>query len=143
MSIFRHRCRYLAESVNSGLDLNEISLDLARSSGFHAALCRKIKNITESGGLQWISRSSLSENLWISPDFVDFMVGSGGSGFWGGNLPGDPKGSGPVGGNSPETIGLIGSGGGRSVSGRSGGLSGSPGCLNTPNLFYETCRAVW
>ena len=71
------------------------------------------------------------------------MVGLGGLDFWGVNPPADPKGSGPVGGNSPETVGLIGSGGGRSVSGRSGGLSRSLGCLNTPNLFYETCRVVW
>ena len=55
-----------------------------------------------------ISRSSLSENLWILPDFVDFMVGSSGSGFWGGNLLADPKGSGLVGGNVLETVRLIG-----------------------------------
>ena len=67
------------------------------------------------------------------PDFVGFMVGSGGSGFWGGNSLADPKGSGPVGGNLPETVGLIGSGGGRSISGESDGLSRSPGCLDTPN----------
>ena len=59
------------------------------------------------------------------------MVGSGGLDFWGVNPPADPKGSGPVGGNPPETVGLIGSGGGRSVSGESDELSGSLGCLDT------------
>ena len=110
--------------------------DLARSGGFHATLCQKIKNIAGSGGLQWISRSSLSENLWISSDFIDFMVGSGGSDFWGVNPPAHSKGSGLVGGNSLETIGLIGSGGGRSVLGESGGLSRSPGCLDTPDNWH-------
>ena len=71
---------------------------------------RKSKKIVGSGGLQWISRSSLSENLWISLDFVDFMIGSGGSGFWGGNLPADPKGSGSMGGDPPSTVGVVGSG---------------------------------
>ena len=73
----------------------------------------------------------------ISPDFVDFMVGSSGSGFWGGNPPANPKGSGPVGGDLSVTVELIGSGGGRLVSGRSDGLSGSPGCLDTPNIGYS------
>ena len=94
----------------------------------------KIKNIVGSGGFQWISRSSLSENLWISLDFVDFMIGSGGSGFWGGNLPANPKGSGPGGGDPLVTFRLIGSGGGQSVSGGSSGLSWSPGCVDTPNF---------
>ena len=74
----------------------------------------------------------MSENLWILPDFVDFMVGSSGSGFWGGNLLADPKGSGLVGGNVLETIRLIDSGGGWSISGESG-LTRSPSCLDTPN----------
>ena len=56
------------------------------------------------------------------PDVVDLMVGSGGSGFWGGNPPTNPKGSGSVRGNPPPTIGLVGSGGG--ISGGSGGLVG-------------------
>ena len=75
----------------------------------------------------------MSENLWILPDFVDFMVGLCGSGFWGGNLPADPNGSGLMGGDPPATIRLISSGGGQSVSGRSSGLSGSSGCVDTPN----------
>ena len=37
-------------------------------------------------------------------DFVDFMVGSGGLGFWGGNPPTDPKVSGFVGGNQQGSI---------------------------------------
>ena len=73
----------------------------------------KIKNIAGFGGLQWISRSSLFENLWISSNFVDFMVGSSGSGFWVGNLPADLKGSGLVGGDLPAIVRLIGLGGGR------------------------------
>ena len=40
-------------------------------------------------------------------DDVDVMVGSSGSGFWGGNPPTDPKGSGYVGGDLPPTIGLV------------------------------------
>ena len=94
------------------------------SGGFQVALCHKIKNIARSGRLQWISSRSLSENLWISPDFFDFMVGSSGLGFLGGNLPTDPKGSGSMGGNLLPTIGLVDSGGGGSVSSGSDGLSG-------------------
>ena len=40
------------------------------------------------------------------------MVESGGSGFWGGNPPADPKGSSFMGGDPPLTVGLVGSGGG-------------------------------
>ena len=58
------------------------------------------------------------------PDVVDLMVGSGGSGFWGGNPPIDLKGSGSVGGNPLPTVGLVGLGGGGSISGGSGWLSG-------------------
>ena len=58
----------------------------------------------------------------MSLDVVEVMVESGGSSFWGGNPPTDPKGSGSVGGDPPPTIGLVGSGDGRSVSGGSGGL---------------------
>ena len=58
----------------------------------------------------------------MSPDVVDLMVGSSGSGFWGGNPPTDPKGSGFVVGDPPPTVGLVSSGGGRSVSGGFGGL---------------------
>ena len=64
-------------------------------------------------------------------DFVDFMVGQGGSGFWGGNPPADPKGSSSMGGDPSMTVGLIGSGGGRSVSSGFGRLSGSPSCVDT------------
>ena len=63
------------------------------------------------------------------------MVGSGGSGFWGRIPLADPKGSSPVGGNPPATVGLISSGGGWSVSSESGGLSGSPSCVDTPNIY--------
>ena len=95
---FCHRCRYFAigadiwldrsrfgqylvGSIKSGLDLDEILSNLTRSGGFQVALRRKIKNISKFDGLQWISSSSLSENLWISSDFVDFMVKLGGSNF--------------------------------------------------------------
>ena len=57
-------------------------------------------------------------------DIVDVMVGSGGSGFGGGNPPTKPKGSCSVGGNPQPTVGLVGSGGGQSVSGGSSGLVG-------------------
>ena len=60
----------------------------------------------------------------MSPDVVDLMVGSGGSGFGGGNPPTDPKGSGSVGGDPQPTVELVGSGGVRSVSGGSGRLVG-------------------
>ena len=76
----------------------------------------------------------MSENLSISPDFVDFMVGSGGSGFWGGNPLANPKGSGSVGGDPPPTIELVGSGGGGSSSGGFGGLGGWTGSMDTPTL---------
>ena len=66
----------------------------------------------------------MSKNLSISSDFVAFMVKSGGLGFWGGNPPVDPKGSGSVGGNLPPTVGVVGSGGGGSGSGGSGEFSG-------------------
>ena len=66
----------------------------------------------------------MSENLSISPDFVAFMVGSGGLSFWGGNPPVDPKGSGSVGGDPPPTVGVVGSGGDGSGSSRSGKLRG-------------------
>ena len=64
------------------------------------------------------------ENLSISPDFVDFLVGSGGSGFWGGNPLADSNGLGSVGGDPSLTVGLVGSGGGGSGSGWSGEFSG-------------------
>ena len=107
--------QYLAGSVESGLDLDEISPDLARSGGFHVDRSQKSKNIA---GISHF----LSEILRMSPDVVDLVVGSGGSGFGGGNLPTDPKGLGFVGGDPQPTVGLVGSGGGRSVSGGSGGL---------------------
>ena len=80
--------------------------------------------MTRSRRIWWISSSSLSEKLSILPDFVAFMVGSGGSGFWGGNPPADRKGSGFVGGNPPLTVGVVDSGGGGSGLGGSGRLSG-------------------
>ena len=52
----------------------------------------------------------------MSPDFVDFMVRSGGSGFWKGNPPTEPKVSGSVGGDPLSTVKLVGSGGGGLVS---------------------------
>ena len=74
----------------------------------------------------------MSENLSISPDFVDFMVGSGGSGFWGGNPLADPKGSGSVGGDPSPIVGLVGSGGGGSGSG------GWTGSVDTPNYNVKS-----
>ena len=109
--------RYLVRSVESGLDLNEISPDLIRSGGFHVDLSRKSKNIA---GISHF----LSEILRMSPDVVDLVVRSSGSGFGGGNPPTEPKGLGSVGGDPQPTVGLVGSGGGRSVSGGSGGLVG-------------------
>ena len=114
---FLCRCRYLAGSVESGLDLDEISSDLVGSGGFHLNRSRKSKNIA---GISHF----LSEILRMSPDVVDLVVESGGSGFGGGNPPTEPKGSGSVGGDPQPTVGLVGSGGGRSVSGGSGGLVG-------------------
>ena len=109
--------RYLAGSVESGLDLDEISPDLTGSGGFHVDRSRKSKNIASISHF-------LSEILRMSPDVVDLVVGSGGSGFGGGNPPTEPKGSGSVGGDPQPTVGLVGSGGGGSVSGGSGGLVG-------------------
>ena len=109
--------RYLVGSVKSGLDLDEISLDLTGFGGFHVDRSRKSKNIAGISNF-------LSEILRMSPDVVDLVVGSGGSGFGGGNPPTEPKGSGSVGGDLQPTVGLVGSGGGRSVSGGSGGLVG-------------------
>ena len=77
-------CRYLVGSVESGLDLDEISSDLTGSGGFHVDLSRKSKNIA---GISHF----LSEILQMSPDVVDLVVGSGGSGFGGGNPPTEPK----------------------------------------------------
>ena len=60
----------------------------------------------------------------MSPNFVDFMVRSSGSGFWGGNLPTDPKVSSSVGGDPPPTIELVNSGGGGSILACLAGWSG-------------------
>ena len=109
--------RYLAGSVESRLDLDEISPDLAGSGGFHVDRSRKSKNIA---GISHF----LSEILRMSPDVVDLVVGSGGSGFGGGNPPTKPKGSCSVGGNPQPTVGLVGSGGGQSISGGSSRLVG-------------------
>ena len=106
--------RYLVGSVESELDLDEISPDLTGSGGFRVDLSRKSKNIT---GISHF----LSDILRMSPDAVDLVVGSDGSSFGGGNPPTEPKGSGSVGGDPQPTVGLVGSGGGRSVSGGSGG----------------------
>ena len=43
----------------------------------------------------------------MSLDFVDFMVGLGGSGFWGGNPPINPNVSGSVGSNPLPTVKLV------------------------------------
>ena len=109
--------RYLVGSVESGLDLDEISPDLTGSGGFHVDRSRKSKNIAGISNF-------VSEILRMSSDVVDLVVGSGGSGFGGGNPPTEPKGSGSVGGDPQPTVGLVGSGGGRSVSGGFGGLVG-------------------
>ena len=79
-------------SVESGLDLDEISPDLTGSGGFHVDRSRKSKNIADISNF-------LSEILRMSPDVVDLVVGSGGSGFGGGNPPTEPKGLGSVGGD--------------------------------------------
>ena len=49
----------------------------------------------------------------MSLDVVEVMIGSGGSGFCGENLPTDPKGSGFVGGDPSPTVRLVGSSDGR------------------------------
>ena len=74
----------------------------------------------------------LSENLQKLLDFVDFMVRSGGLGFWGGNPPIDSKVSGFVGGKSPLTVELASSGGGGSISSKSGRLVEFQCSVNTP-----------
>lgn len=87
--------------------------------------------------------SSLSKNLWISLDFVDFMVGLGGSGFWAGNSPADSKVSSFVGGNPPPTVGLNSSSGDGSVSGVFDSLSELLGCVDTPYVwapFYHLSK---
>ena len=66
--------RYLVESVESGLDLDEISPDLTGSGGFHVDLSWKSKNIAGISNF-------LLEILRMLPDVVDLVVGSGGSGF--------------------------------------------------------------
>ena len=109
--------RYLVGSVKSGLDVDEISSDLIGSDEFHVDLSRKSKNIA---GISHF----LLEILRMSPDVVDLVVGSGGSGFGGGNPPTKPKGSCSVGGNPKPTVGLVGSGGGQSISGGSSRLVG-------------------
>ena len=68
----------------------------------------------------------------MSLDFVDFMVGSGGSSFWGGNPLTDPKVSGSMVGDPPPTIRLVSSSGGGSVSGRFDELVGFPSSVCTP-----------
>ena len=67
----------------------------------------------------------------MSLDFVDFIVGSGGSSFWGGNPPTDLKVSGSVDGDLPPIVGLVGSGLCWSVLGRSDRLIGSLGPMDT------------
>ena len=109
--------RYLVGSVESGLDLNEISQDLTGSGRFHVDLSWKSKNIA---GISHF----LSGILQMSPDVVDLVVGSSGSGFGGGNPPTKSKGLGSVGGDLQPIVGLVGLGGGRSVSGGSGELVG-------------------
>ena len=109
--------RYLVGSVKSRLDVDEILSDLIGSDEFHVDLSRKSKNIA---GISHF----LLEILRMSPDVVDLVVGSGGSGFGGGNPPTKPKGSCSVGGNPQPTVGLVGSGGGQSISGGSSGLVG-------------------
>ena len=69
----------------------------------------------------------------MSPNFVDFIVESGGSGFWGVNLPTDPKASGSVDGGPSPTVGLVSLGLCWSVLGGSDRLIGSLGPVDTPN----------
>ena len=66
------------------------------------------------------------------PDFVDFMVGSGGSSFWGGNPLTDPKVSGSMVGDPSPTVGLVSSSGCGSVSGGSDELVGFSSSACTP-----------
>ena len=51
------------------------------------------------------------ENLQISPDFFDFMIGLGGSSFGGGNLPTNPKVFDFEGRDLPLIVGVVGFGG--------------------------------
>ena len=74
----------------------------------------------------------------MSPNFVDFIVGSGGSGFWGVNPLTDPKVLGFVDGDPPPTVGLVGSSLCWSVLGGSNRLNGSLGPMDTPN----SCKKI-
>lgn len=69
----------------------------------------------------------------MSSNFVDFMIGSGGQGFWGENPPTDPKLLGSVDGDPSLTVGLVSSGLCLLVSGRFGRLIKSPRPVDTPN----------
>ena len=129
---FRCRCGYFAGLVKIWLIFGRIHQiwtrsrqDLVGSSGFQLALHQKSKNI--AGICKF-----LSENLQKLLDFVDFMVRSGGSGFWGGNPPIDSKVSGFVGGKSSPTVELASSGGGGLISSKSGGLVEFQCSMNTP-----------
>ena len=129
---FRCRCGYFAGLVKIWLIFGRIHQiwtrsrqDLVGSSGFQVALHQKSKNI--AGICKF-----LLENLQKLLDFVDFMVRSSGSGFWGGNPPIDSKVSGFVGGKSPLIIELASSGGGGSISSKSGGLVEFQCSVNTP-----------
>ena len=72
------------------------------------------------------------------PNFVDFIVGLGGSGFWGVNPPTDPKVSGSVDGDPPPTVGLVGLGLCWSVLGGFDRLIRSLGPVDTPN----SCKKI-
>ena len=124
---FRCRCRNFTGS-------NEIWSIFGR---IRQIWTRSRRNIAGSRWIWWISSRTSSEKqkyrqylsffvgipLNVTGCF-DLMVGSGGSGFQGGNLPTESKGSGFVRGDPLPTIGLVGSGGGRSVSSESGRLVG-------------------
>ena len=109
---FRSRCRNFTGS-------GEIWPIFGRIRGIWT---RSRRNIVGSRWIWWISSRTSSEKqkyhrylsyfVRIPLNVVgcfDLMVGSGGSSFWGGNPPTDPKGSGSVHGDLPPTIKLVGS----------------------------------
>ena len=78
--------------------------DLAESYGISNNLSRRTSNTTG------FCKFSL-KILRISPEVFGFMIGSGGSGFGGGNPPTDPKGVGFCGRRPATDVGMVGSGG--------------------------------
>ena len=83
--------------VGSGLDLDEISLDLIQSDGFQVNFHQITSNIA---GFCMFS----SKNLRISPEVSGFMIGWDCSGFGRGKPPTNPKASSFMGGELPPTV---------------------------------------